>query len=131
MCIRDRSSSGNLLTATLTLTNVSYLDDGDYSLFVTNSANNTDSSIPATLTVNDPYIVTQPPFSVVVPVGGATTIPVVAAGSGQITYQWYSSIAGQLSDGANIYGSQTPILTITNAQLGDGANYYVIVNGAS
>ena len=122
---------GSSLTATLTLTNVSYQDAGSYSLFVTNNANNSVSTIPGTLTVNDPYVVTQPPFAVVVPVGGATTIPVVAAGSGLLTYQWYSTSAGQLSDGGNISGSQTPTLTITNAQLSDGANYYVMVNGAS
>lgn len=125
------TNSGSSLTATLTLTNVSYQDDGSYSLFVTNNANNFVSTIPATLTVNDPYIVTQPPLTIVVPVGGATTIPVVAAGSGPITYQWYSTSAGQLSDGADISGSQTPILTITNAQRSDGGNYYVMVTGAS
>src|ERR1035437_3233589 len=125
------TNSGSSLTATLTLINVSYQDDGSYSLFVTNNANNSVSTIPATLTVNDPYIVTQPPFTVVVPVGGATTIPVVAAGSGPVTYQWYSTSEGQLSDGARISGSHTAILTITNAQPSDGASYYVVVNGAS
>jgi autotransporter-associated beta strand protein len=124
------SSSGSSFTTTLTLANVSYLEDGGYTLFVTNNANNFVSTTPATLTVIDPYIVTQPPFEVVVPLGGANTIHVVAAGSG-LTYQWYSASLGQLNNGGDFSGVTTPTLTISGAQTADASIYYVVVTGSN
>ncbi len=125
------TTSGGTLTATLTLTDVTYLEDGNYILYVTNNSDNiVVSTTPATLTVNDPVILTQPPYSVVVPLGGNTTIPVVAAGSG-VTYQWYSTTTGQLNNVGDISGVTTPTLTVTNAQPADALVYYVVVNGSS
>ena len=122
---------GGSLTATLTLSNVSYLDDGSYTLFVTNNANNALlSTTPATLTVNDPIIVTQPQTNIMqVAVGGGTNFSVVAIGTGPLSYQWYGALEGQLSDGGSFSGSGTNKLTITNAQLANSDNYYVIVSG--
>ncbi|HEX3718786.1 MAG TPA: immunoglobulin domain-containing protein [Verrucomicrobiae bacterium] len=115
---------------TLTLSNVSYLDDGGYTVLVSNNVNNSTTSLPGTLTVIDPYIVTEPPSSVVAPVGGNQSISVVAAGSG-LTYQWYGSDQGQLQNGANFSGVTNSTLTILNAQDVNADSYYVVVNGAS
>ncbi len=124
------TSAGSSLTATLTLSNVSYLDDGTYTLFVTNNSNNnTLSTTPATLTVIDPFIVTEPPYDTVIPLAGSNALSVVAAGSG-VTYQWYNN-AGQLSNAGDISGVTTPTLTFSNAQSGDANTYYVIVSGSS
>jgi len=64
------TSAGNTLTSTLTLASVSYLDDGNYTLSVTNSVNATATSANATLTVNDPFLSNQPPAIVEVAAGG-------------------------------------------------------------
>jgi hypothetical protein len=115
----------------LTLSPVSYLDDGSYTLFVTNNANNALlSTTPATLTVIDPIIATQPQTNIVqIPVGGTTNLSVVAIGTGPFSYQWYGVTQGQLSDGGSFSGSGTNKLTIANAQLANSDNYYVIVSG--
>ena len=124
------TTSGSSFTTVLTLANVSYLDDGDYKLVVTNNLNQFVSTTPATLSVIDPYIVTQPPVYVVVPLGGANTIHVVAAGSG-LAYQWYSASLGQLSNGGDLSGVTTSTLTISGAQPADASTYYVIVTGSN
>jgi hypothetical protein len=122
---------GSSLTATLTLNNVSYLDDGSYTLFVTNNVSNSLlSTTPATLTVIDPIIATQPQTNIMqISVRGTTNFSVVAIGTGPLSYQWYGAVQGQLSDGGNFSGSATSTLTITNAQLANSDNYYVIVTG--
>jgi hypothetical protein len=125
------TTAGSSLTATLTLSHVSYLDDGSYTLFVTNNANNALlSTTPATLTVNDPIMVTQPQTNLMqVPVGSTTNLSIVAIGTAPLSYQWYGILQGSLSDGGGISGSATSTLTITNAQPSNSDNYYVIVSG--
>jgi len=125
------TNSGGPFTVnlTLTITNVTCLDDGAYTLVVTNSATSTASSAPATLTVNDPYISVQPPAVVEVGQGGSTTIPVVAAGTGA-SYQWFNDSIGQLSNSGDDSGVTTPTLTISDAQITDAGTYYVLVSGA-
>lgn len=127
------TSSENVLTVTLTLNGVSYQDDGNYSLFVTNNANNSVSSTAAALIVSDPYITTQPPANVPVELGshGTIAIAVLAAGSGVMTYQWFSSSAGSLNNGGNFSGVTTPTLTISGIQSADAGNYYVKITGAN
>jgi hypothetical protein len=124
------TNAGATLTATLTLSNVSFLDDGSYSLIVTNGVNGTASSTPATLTVIDPYIGVQPPATVEMPLGGTNSITVGGAGVG-LTYQWYSAAAGQLSNGGDLSGVNTSNLVISGAQLSDAGTYYVILSGAN
>jgi len=121
--------AASALTTSLTLSNVTYLEAGNYSLWVTNNTDNAVFSTPATLIVNDPVIVTQPPYSVVVPLGGTNTISVVAAGSG-VTYQWYNT-AGQVANGGDFSGVTSSTLKISNAHAEDANNYYVIVGGTS
>ncbi len=55
--------SSSSLATTLTLSNVTYLEDGNYSVWVSNNVNHAVSSSPSTLTVHDPIIVTAPDSS--------------------------------------------------------------------
>jgi hypothetical protein len=122
--------SGTSVTTSLTVSNITMLDAGSYTVQVTNNVNNSVESSAAVLTVIDPIIVTQPPTNIIqVPVGGTTNFSVVAAGTGPLSYQWYGQSQGQLSDGGSIHGSATNTLTISNAQLANSDNYYVIVSG--
>jgi hypothetical protein len=119
------------LTTTLTLSNVTYLEKGNYSVLVTNNVNNAVSSSPGTLAVNDPIIVTQPnAIPLVISTGGSGSISVAAAGTG-LTYQWYGVRQGQLSNSGDFSGVTTPTLTIATAQAGDADTYYVVVSGSS
>lgn len=126
-----RAITGTSMTTTLTLSNVTYLEDGNYSVLVTNNVNNANSSTAATLAVNDPIIVTQPnAIPLVISTGGSGSISVTAAGSG-LTYQWYGVAQGQLSNAGDFSNVTTPTLTIANAQAADADNYYCVVSGSS
>jgi hypothetical protein len=119
------------LTTTLTLSNVTYLENGNYSVLVTNNVNHAVSSSPGALTVNDPVIVTQPTnSSITILVGGSGSIAMSAAGTG-VTYQWYGVQQGKLSNGGDISGVTSPTLMITNAQARDTDVYYMVAGGAS
>ena len=124
------TGSGTSVTTSLTVSNVSMLDAASYTVQVTNNVDNSVVSSDAVLTVIDPIITTQPPTNIIQgTVGGTTNFSVVAAGTGPLTYQWYGQSQGQLSDGGSIAGSTTNKLTITNAQVINSDNYYVIVTG--
>jgi len=131
------TGSGSSFSFTLTLTNVSYLDIGNYSLYVTNSTGvQYNIAGPAVLTVNDPYIVTQP-TNPVVAAGGNATFTLVAAGSPTLSYQWYEN-GIQLVDtqttptgSAIVSGSQTATLTLTGVQDTDNGGYYCTITGSA
>jgi hypothetical protein len=59
-------------------------------------------------------------------VGSNVTFSVTAEGTGPLGYQW-SSNGVSLTDGGQITGSQSNVLTLTGVNLGDAATYGVIV----
>jgi Immunoglobulin I-set domain/Immunoglobulin domain len=126
------SDGGNIAGShsnVLTLTNVSYLDNGNYTVTVSNASGLTVQSHPAPLAVNDPFIVTQPVSATNI-AGGTVTFQVVADGSPTLIYQWYRG-GTFLFDGGNLSGSQTSMLTITNVSSDDATNYNVVVQGSA
>jgi hypothetical protein len=60
-------------------------------------------------------------------VGGEARFVGGASGSGILTYQWNKN-GSPLSDGANLSGSHTAVLTIQPAEFSDGAAYSVTVS---
>ncbi|HVM47347.1 MAG TPA: immunoglobulin domain-containing protein [Candidatus Acidoferrum sp.] len=130
------TGAGSSFSITLTLTNVSYLDIGNYTLFVTNSLSLYNSASPASLAVNDPYIITQPANPSVAD-GGNASFSIVAAGSPNLSYQWYEGTTA-LNDGgttvggtATVSGSLTPTLTLTGVHDADNGTYYCKVPGSA
>lgn len=130
------TGAGTSFTLPLTLTGVTYQEAGNYTLFLTNNANLSGSTIPASLTVNDPYIVTQPANPSVAP-GGNATFTVVVAGSAALSYQWYEG-GTPLTDGgtsvggsAVVSGSQTASLTLAGVFDADDGGYYCVINGSN
>jgi uncharacterized delta-60 repeat protein len=124
------TDGGNVLgtqTSTLTLSNVSGGDAGGYSLVVSNAFGCV-TSLVATLSVNDPVILTQP-ASQVTNAGGRVVLGVASAASAPVTYQWYKG-GGGLSDGGNIAGAQTSTLTLSNVSGGDAGGYSLVVSNA-
>ena len=115
-------------TSTLTITGVSYLDAASYVVTVTDNAGSLDSD-PASLTVIEPIITSQPASATAVS-GASATFNVSATGAPVLTYQWRKN-GTSLNDGGNIAGSTTSSLTVSSLSAGDAASYSVSVGDAS
>jgi hypothetical protein len=138
------TGAGSSFTITLTLTNVSYHDIGNYTLIVTNNLALYNSTTPAALAVNDPIITAQPANPAVAPRGTAT-FTVAAAGSPTLSYQWYEGTppggvllvnGNTTASGATIgisSGSGTSTLTLggSGVQDADNGSYYCAVSGSA
>ena len=107
-------------SSTLSLTNVSLLDVGTYSVVVSGVC-----GLPvtnsATLSVNSNTVVLAPPQNVTVCPGATANFSVGATGT-DFTYQWYNS-AGPLS------GQTKSTLSLTNVSAGNAGIYTVVVSG--
>ncbi|MBL9184351.1 MAG: immunoglobulin domain-containing protein [Verrucomicrobiaceae bacterium] len=75
-----------------------------------------------------PGIVTQPATTGVAP-GDTAYLGVGTFGSG-LTFQWFKN-GSPLSDGGNVSGATTAVLTLSNATTADDADYTVQVTGAT
>ncbi len=79
--------------------------------------------------VESPQITLQPTISQTVCSGNSISISIIATGSG-LTYQWFKG-AIPLSDGGNVSGANSPILTLNPiALIDDGTDYYCEVSGS-
>jgi hypothetical protein len=114
-------------TSTLTLANLSASDAANYYVTVSNSVAQVDSAM-ASLTVLDPYIVTQP-VSVTTNSGGTASFHVVAAGSGSLSYEWLKN-GNIIFFAPNISGQSSDTLTVSSVTSADAAGYSVIVFGS-
>ena len=119
-------------TTTLTITNVTAAEAGNYFLLVADTTNKLSSapfqfgttrSAQATLTVLTPPTLTSQPASRVVYVGTNTTLSVSATGSGTLTYQWNKN-------GMPVSDATNASLALNNLQLTDSGNYTVTVTGS-
>lgn len=108
-----------------TLNNVTAANDGLYSVEVTNVDGSTVSA-GALLTVIVPPSITSQPGSLT-EMAGATAVFSVANTGSPATYQWYKNGTQLLTDGANIAGSQTTTLTVTNVLGADRGTYDVVI----
>jgi len=112
-------------TNSLTISNVQSTDAGNYVLMVSNGAGATNSA-PATLTVNGPPVITVQPASLSVLVGANVNFSVSATGTQPLSYQWLRN-GGPVSDGGNLSGSATAVLSLTNVQLTDSSSFQVVI----
>ncbi|MGZ5505071.1 MAG: beta strand repeat-containing protein [Limisphaerales bacterium] len=123
------SDGGNIsgaTSATLSVSSVSFADQGSYTVFVQNGLGTTTQSAVAVLTVNDPAITSQPQ-SVTNNYGTTATFSVTAVGLTTRSYQWKKVGGSSLSDGGNISGSHTSSLTLTGVSYLDAGSYMVTV----
>ena len=104
---------------TLTLTNISDGDAGDYTVVVTNSIGSV-TSAPALLVTVAPLITTQPSSLTVLP-GQPATFSVSVNGKTPFFYQWSLN-------GTNIAGATNRIFGLTHAYTNDAGNYQVVVS---
>jgi hypothetical protein len=106
--------------ATLIIPDIQSANCGPYTLVVTNSLGRATSSVAL---VHLPLILTNPPASQVIAVGGSVTFSAGASGDDPLAYQW------QLN-GTNLSGATSTSLAITNARLSDAGAYTVVVTDA-
>ena len=112
----------------LSITNISQSDAGTYDVIVSDSLTSIPSA-PAQLTVLlVPEIFTQPiNLSVTVLTSPVNVTNSVSAASGTpMRYQWYFNGA-PLATATNIPSVTNPSLVITNVQLGNSGDYFVVV----
>ena len=122
------SNGGNIsgaTDATLTSSDVSSLDAGNYSVRITNSFGSV-TSVVATLTVNvaTPPSITTHPSTLTVVAGENASFNVVADGSAPLHYQW--KFNGEIIPNAT--GST---FTRSNAQPSHAGSYSVVVTNAA
>ena len=124
------TGAGNIYGATactLTISNVTAADGGNYSLVASNAAGTTVSSNAVlTITPSGPVIVQQP-ASQTVPVGATVQLAVVADGNAPFSYQWKINQTN-LTDGGSVSGVATPTLTINGASSASIGTYSVVVS---
>ena len=113
----------------LTISNVQSGDAGNYVLTVSNGAGSTNST-PAMLTVNGPPVINAQPANQGVFVGANVNFSVSATGTQPLVYQWLRNGA-PLSDGGNVSGSATSVLSLTNVQLADSSSFQVVITNVA
>lgn len=111
---------------TLVLLDVTPADQASYRVFITNSDGSTFSPT-ATLTVIVPPAITTQPLSQTNNAGTTATFSAAATGTSP-SYYWFKNLTNLLTDGGNISGSSSNILTITNVLGADGAVYSMIAS---
>ena len=113
---------GGATAPTLDLGNVKVSSEADYKLAISNAEGLVGSVVITVVLVDPPVIVTQP-------VGGsanldeAFTFEVVAEGTG-LEYEWYH-------DGALVEAATGSTLPLTDLEVGDAGNYYVVISNAA
>jgi alpha-tubulin suppressor-like RCC1 family protein/outer membrane protein assembly factor BamB len=121
----DPADNRSATNATFTITSVSALDAGEYTVTAFNDCGEVESDI-FTLNVDSPPIITSQPTNVFTLAGNTITLHVGAVGTPPLTYQWKK-------DGVPINPALNPTatnatFTITNAQPSDSStNYSVMV----
>ena len=106
-------------SSTLNLNNIQTLDEGSYTVTVTNAGGSVTSN-PAILTVISPPLIITNPFNVVGVTGDSATLRVVVTGSAP-TYQW-------IKNGVIIEGANQSELKFNHLQLSNVGVYQVLVS---
>jgi hypothetical protein len=110
-------------SATYTVTAAQSANVGAYSVVVGNAVGSV-TSTSATLTVNNPVVITTQPVSQSITVGSPVIFSVDVTGTAPIAYQWRrNSVA--------IAGATSSSYTISSAQTSDAGNYTVVVTNAA
>src|SRR6185503_28116 len=104
----------------LVLNNIQAAQQGQYRVIVQNTYDTAISDI-ATITIQDPPLITQNPTNVTVLSGATVTLAAAASGTAPLTYQWRI-------DGVNIPAANGPSLVISQIQPAQSGRYTVRVS---
>ena len=105
--------------ATLSIKSVDQNSVGNYTVVVNNNWGSVTSAV-ATLTIAVPPTITMQPQSQALIQGQTAAFTVTADGTAPFGYQWSVN-------GTNLFGATNTLLTLTNIQTTDAANYSVVV----
>ncbi len=119
---KDGTSVPGATSATYTITSVKQSDAGSYTVTVTNAVGKITSNA-ARLSVGTAPSITVQPVGDSLPFGSSTSLRVVAAGSGPLTYQWSK-------DGRDIPGASSATLVIPSTQASNAGSYKVKVSNS-
>jgi hypothetical protein len=123
---KDGTDLAGATAATLSLSNVSLADNGDYTVTITNSAGAVVSDA-ATLLVTETVLapsITTSPASQAANLGGAATFTVAATGTQPFTYRWFK-------DNALIAGAADATYALNPVAATDAGVYTVEVTNAA
>lgn len=112
----------------LTLEDLTFADEGNYTVHVSNGLGSTDSSKAYLAVLPLPPTVTSQPISQTAAVGSTVTFSVVAGGTGPFTYQWNFDGAN-LADGDSISGATSDVLMVQNLTHASAGSYSVTITG--
>ena len=111
---------------TLTISNFTPANVGDYIVVITNVSGSVTSAVPTTLGVAPMSITGPTPAGSKVYPGASAFFSVVVAGSEPLTYRWRKN-GVVMSNGGHISGANTNKLVISSADAGDVSSYDVVV----
>lgn len=120
--LNNGSLSGATNTA-LAISNVQTLNAGMYFLVASNQIGMATSQVAALTVVTTP-VFTQQPLSQGCPNGATVSLSAAAQGSGVLGWQWYSN-------GTAIIGATSSRLSVTNVQIANPGNYWVVVSNSN
>jgi uncharacterized delta-60 repeat protein len=126
--LANTSNISGVTTPTLAISNAFGLDSGAFTVVI-NDGHTTLTSQVATLTVPDPLITLQPAGLTNTPFTTAS-FTVAAIGQAPLAYVWQKN-GTPLNDSANISGSHTPTLALTNVLGADAGQYAAVISDAS
>ncbi len=118
--IKDGSPISGATNGGILLTNLQPADAGNYAVTVSNPFGTT-NSIPASLVVHLPPVITAHPASLVVTQEQNASFAVTATGASPLTYQWRWN-------GLAIEGATNADLFFTGVQPAQAGNYSVVVS---
>ena len=122
---KNGANISNATRSALTLSAVSQADVASYRVIITNLAGSVTSAI-ATLTVNEPPVITSQPAGSTVVAGSLVTLSVTAIGATPLNYQWKKNNS-PLSNGGNLSGVSTPTLSLAAISSTDAGTYTVTI----
>ena len=108
-------------SSSLTITNVTTNDFGDYKVTVSNSKGSATSSA-ATLGLAVAPTIVNPVLNLIRPPGGTATFSATVTGTQPLTYQWRKN-GSNLSANSNFIGVNTTSLTVSPVNYGDDGTY--------
>ena len=117
----DGSNISGANTNALTITAVTTADGGNYTCIVSGACSPSHTSNAVALTVNSTAAITGNPVAATTCAGQTATFTVTTSGSG-ITYQWKKG-GVDITNGGNVSGALTPVLTLTNTATTDAGSY--------
>ncbi len=124
--LSDGGNISGVSTPTLTINNVATADEGNYDVVITGLCSNV-TSATAVLAVDDNAVITTQPTAVTQCEGTTATFSVVATGT-NLTYRWRKD-GINLTDGGDISGATSAILSIATIATSDEGLYDVVITG--